>query len=193
MEQNLSRSLLVLAVVMGLPIAAAAQDKEAVVHQLAVVDVDEIERRAAAAQNIRRQINEYRETLQAEFRKKDAQLRTANQKLVRQRTILSPEAFADERRKFEAQVVDTQRNVQVQRQALDKAMKVALKSVEVVLDEVIREVVKANGITLLLRREALVYSVESLDITGVLLTELDTRLPSVEVPKPGIEATQSGN
>jgi Skp family chaperone for outer membrane proteins len=193
MEQYLSRSLLVLAVVMGLPIAAAAQEKEAAVHQLAVVDVDEIERRAAATQDIRRQISEYRETLQAEFREKDAQLRTASQELVRQRTILSPEAFADERRKFEAQVVDTQRNVQVQRQALDKAMKVALKSVEVVLDEVIREVVKANGITLLLRREALAFSVESLDITGTLLAELDIRLPRVEVPKPGIEATQSGN
>jgi Skp family chaperone for outer membrane proteins len=178
---------------MGLPIAAAAQEKEAAVHQLAVVDVDEIERRAAATQDIRRQISEYRETLQAEFREKDAQLRTASQELVRQRTILSPEAFADERRKFEAQVVDTQRNVQVQRQALDKAMKVALKSVEVVLDEVIREVVKANGITLLLRREALAFSVESLDITGTLLAELDIRLPRVEVPKPGIEATQSGN
>jgi Skp family chaperone for outer membrane proteins len=193
MGQYLLRSLLALVVVVGLPVAAAAQDRGIVSLQLAVVDIEEIERRAAAAKDIRRQINEYRETLQAEFREKDEQLRTANQELVRQRAILSPESFAEERRKFEARVVDTQREVQIQRQALDNAMKKALKSVEAVLDEVTREVMSETGVTLLLRRQALVYSVESLDITGLLLTKLDERLPSVEVPKPGIEATQSGN
>ncbi len=193
MGQYLLRSLLALVVVVGLPVAAAAQDRGIVSLQLAVVDIEEIERRAAAAKDIRRQINEYRETLQAEFREKDEQLRTANQELVRQRAILSPESFAEERRKFEARVVDTQREVQIQRQALDNAMKKALKSVEAVLDEVTREVMSETGVTLLLRRQALVYPVESLDITGLLLTKLDERLPSVEVPKPGIEATQSGN
>lgn len=193
MGQYLLRSLLALVVVVGLPVAAAAQDRGIVSLQLAVVDIEEIERRAAAAKDVRRQINEYRETLQAEFREKDEQLRTANQELVRQRAILSPESFAEERRKFEARVVDTQREVQIQRQALDNAMKKALKSVEVVLDEITREVMSETGVTLLLRRQALVYSVESLDITGLLLTKLDERLPSVEVPKPGIEATQSGN
>ncbi len=193
MGHCLPRSFLALTVILGVPIAAAAQDRDIVNHQLAVVDVEEIQRTAAAAQDIRRQIKEYRETLQAEFRERDAALRTANQELARQRTILSPEAFAGERKKFEAQLVATQREVQLQRQALDKAMKESLKSVEVVLHEVIRDVLAETGITLLLRSQALVYSVDSLDITKLVLATLDERLPSIEIPKPVVEATQSGN
>ena len=193
MGHCLPRSFLALAVIVGIPIAAAAQVPDIVNHQLAVVDVEEIQRTAAAAQDIRRQINEYRETLQAEFRERDAALRTTNQELARQRTILSPEAFAGERKKFEARLVATQREVQLQRQALDKAMKESLKSVEVVLHEVIRDVLAETGITLLLRSQALVYSAESLDITELVLAKLDERLPSIEVPKPVVEATQSGN
>lgn len=193
MGHRLLRSFLALAVVVGLPIAAAAQDGEPINHQLAVLDIEEIKRAAAAAQDVRKQMSEYRETLQAEFREKDAALRAANQELARQRTILSPEAFAGERRKFEARLVDTQRQLQLQRKALDKAMNEALGSVEVVLNKVIHDVLAETGITLLLRSQALIYSVESLDITKIVLAKLDERLPSVVVPNPAVEATESGN
>jgi len=39
----------------------------------------------------------------------------------------------------------------------------------------------------------LIYSVESLDITEIVLAKLDERLPSVVVPNPAVEATESGN
>ena len=77
-----------------------------------VLDIGVIRRDAASVKSIREQIITYQNKLQGELQKEQDALRTAQQELAKKQTLLAPEAFADERRKFEQRVVNVQQMVQ---------------------------------------------------------------------------------
>ena len=161
---------------------AQAQDKnEGAAFRVAVVDMEKVMAAAKAPQSIRSQINEKRKLFQAEIQKEEKDLREGNQELARQRTIMSPEAFKEERRKFEERFVAAQRKMQERKMTLDRARAAAMDKVSDALKQVITKIVKDNGITLLLRREQTVFTDKRLEVTQFVVTELDKLLPSVKV------------
>ena len=153
--------------------------------KLAVIDIDEIRREAAAVKDIRRQIQVLDQSVHAKIQKEDQDLRAAQEELVRQRTILAPEAFDAERSKFEQRVAEFQRSVQLRKQALDKTLNDAMGQVQQGLNEVVVEVAKDFNFTLLLRKDQTVLVAKPLEVTDEVLKRLDKRLPSVKVAAPG--------
>ncbi|MDH3917889.1 MAG: OmpH family outer membrane protein, partial [Rhodospirillales bacterium] len=75
---------------------------------IAVIDTQGIYRESEAVMGLQKRIDAQRSTYQEELRKKEESLRTADQELARQRTILSAEAFAQKRRELEEQVATLQ-------------------------------------------------------------------------------------
>ena len=67
----------------------------------AVIDYQRILRDAAAARSIRDQIEARRKTYQEEISKEEQRLHAADKEFAKQRSVLSPEAFAEKRREFE--------------------------------------------------------------------------------------------
>jgi len=168
--------------------SANAQEKEEpLVFRVAVVDMTEVMRSAKAPQSIQNQINEKRKVFQAEIQKEENELREGNQELARQRTIMSPEAFKEERRKFEERFVAAQRKMQERKLTLDRARAAAMEKVGEALKTVITKIVKDNGITLLLRKEQTVFSDKRLTVTEHVVAELDKLLPNVTVFTKGAE------
>jgi len=159
----------------------AQEQSEQATFRVAVVDMNEIMATAKAPQSIRAQISEKRKVFQAEIQKEEKELREGNQELARQRTIMSPEAFKEERRKFEERFVSAQSKMQERKLTLDRARAVAMEKVGDALKTVITKIVKEHGITLLLRKEQTVYSDKRLVITDFVVTELDKLLPNVKV------------
>ena len=105
--------------------------------------------------------------------------------MARQRTLLAPDAFAAERRKFEQRVVDYQRRAQTRKRALDKVRADAMLKVENAIKTVVTAVAKKERIMVILRSEQTVFWAPPLDITTVVLAGLNKRLPSVKVAVPG--------
>ena len=165
-----------------LPTHAKAQEgNKGQAFRVAVVDMATVMAKAKAPQSIRAQINEKRKAFQVEIQKEEKELRDGNQELARQRTIMSPEAFKEERRKFEERFVAAQRKMQERRLTLDRARAAAMDKVGEALKTVITKIVKENGITLLLRKEQTVFSDKRLVITEFIVKELDKTLPNVKV------------
>ena len=153
--------------------------------KIAVLDVNSIRRDAASVKSIRQQITNFRNQFQSEIQKEQDAIRTANQELAKKRSLLAPEAFADERQKFEQRVVDAQRLVQQRRGELDAAQNKAMLQVERALNEIVATVANQQGYSLVLRRAQTVVVDVNLDITKAVLAELDKNLPTVTVAKPG--------
>lgn len=152
--------------------------------KLAVVDIEAIRLDAAALKDARQQIAKYQQAFQAEIQKEEAALRTANQELARQRSILSPEAFNEERRKFEQRLVEVQRKVQLRKRQLDELqLGVARKMNEVVAD-VLGEIAVEQGYSIILRLDQSVFAAEPYLITKQVLDRLNKKLPSIKVPEP---------
>ncbi len=152
---------------------------------VAVLDVQAILRNAKAVKSIREQITKFGSNFEEEIEKERAEIRKANQELARQRTILSPDIFAEKRRKFEKRVVEVQRLVQKRQRELDKSRNTAMGVVNKTYTEIVSKVANENNLAVIVRKAQTAYSVKALDITSEILTRLDEKLPTVKVSVPG--------
>ena len=152
---------------------------------VAVLDVQAILRNAKAVKSIRKQITKFGSKFEEEIEKERAEIRKANQELARQRTILSPDIFAEKRRKFEKRVVEVQRLVQKRQRELDKSRNTAMGVVNKTYTEIVSKVANENNLAVIVRKAQTAYSVKALDITSEILTRLDEKLPTVKVSVPG--------
>lgn len=152
---------------------------------VAVLDVQRILIDALAVKNIREQITKYGTSFEEEIEKERKEIRTANQELARQRTILSPEAFAEKRRKFEQRVVEVQRLVQQRQRELDISRNEAMIVVNKAYTGIVSKIANERNLAVILRKNQTAYAVTSLDITKEVLSRLDKKMPTVKISKPG--------
>ncbi len=169
---------------------AAAQQPEAdkdviTLLNMAVIDTEVIRGNSRAFKDIRAQIAKYRKAIRADIQKEEEELRGANEELARKRSILAPETFAEERRRFEERLVQVQRTVQKRKKDLERVAVEAVKKVEAVLNKIITEVANEESLGLILRKNQTVLVAKELDITPGVLKRLDTALPSLKVSDPG--------
>ena len=183
--RNLAASL-TLAIVIALtqvnPVSAQAPGVATPVFT--VLDIGKIRRDAASVKSIREQIINSQNKIQGEIQKEQEALRTAQQELAKKQTLLTPEAFAEERRKFEERVVGVQQMVQQRRRSLEEAQTKAMLQVERSLNEIVASMAEKNGYDVIMRLSQIVYVKTQLDITGDVLKELDQKLPTVKVDLP---------
>jgi outer membrane protein len=164
---------------------AQSQNAEDFLATVAVLDLVVVRREALAIKDVHSQISGFQKTFGASVQKEEEALKVANQELAKKRSILAPEAFAEERRNFEQKVVAVQRSVQERKRALDKVRADALLKIDAVLNNIVKDIATANNINLVLRRELLILSSRAMDITGQALEKLNAQLPKVKVEKPG--------
>lgn len=176
---------LAMSIVAGAP--ADAQEK-AVRVKIAVIDIDAILRNATAAKSIRKQIGVHRSQLMERAKKENEFLRQADQELARKKTLLSPEAFAQERSKFERRFVALQRLVQVGTTEIDKSLNEARNKIKKALQKVITDISNEQEFTLILRADQVVSVADALNLSQIALQRLDSELPDVKITPPSIPA-----
>ena len=133
---------------------------------VAVVDVQFILQEAAASKSIQKQLEAQRETYQSEISKQEDRLRAVEQEMNRQRSILSPDDFAQKRREFEQQVADVQRTVQARKRVLDQAFNKSMTKVRDAVLQTVTEVAGEQKATLVLAKQQVVLAEKSLDLTS---------------------------
>lgn len=147
----------------------------------AVIDYQRILRDAAAARSIRAQIESRRHAYQEEISKEERRLHEADKAFAKQRSVLTPEAFAEKRRAFEEDVAAVQRMVQERRRALDRVAAAALNKVETALIEIVTGIAEERGFNLVLPSSQVLFFARKIDLTEEVLAKLDARLPKVVV------------
>ncbi|MFV3129169.1 OmpH family outer membrane protein [Niveispirillum sp. KHB5.9] len=153
--------------------------------QVAVVDIPTILQQATSMRTIQQQLDVQKEQLQRDVAQQQEALRGAEQELARLRQTVSVEEFDRKRTEFETQVSATGRALQERTRRLDIAFNQARNSVINTLDQVIAEVAKETGATLVISRQFIVYQAGGAgDITAEVLERLNSRLPQVPVTVP---------
>jgi len=169
----------------GASAQSQAQPRERLVTPIIVVlDVGLIRREASSVKAIREQIVKFQNDLQEEIQKEQEALRTAQTELSKKQTLLAPEAFADECRKFEKRVVGVQQLVQSRRRALEESQNNAMLKVEETLNAIVIEFARTKGYAMVVRRAQVVLVDDALNITADVLKELNARMPTVKVEAP---------
>lgn len=177
----LGGAALALTLLTGAVTDARAEAKSAVI---AVIDVQQIMAESSAAVSIQKQLDSQREVYQKEISSLEDKLRSGEQELGRQRTVLSQDAFEQKRKDFEKHVGDFQRNVQNRRRQLDQALVESTNTVRTNLIQIVADVAKEEGATVVLNKNAVVIVEKSLDLTAVVMERLNKKLPQVAVTIP---------
>ncbi len=151
---------------------------------IAVINLQRINREAKIFDSIRSQIDAYRQDFQAVIQAEEDELRKADRELARQRTILAPEAYAAERQKFEKRIVDFQRRGQKRKQDLDGARTRALVDANNIVRQVVADVATEYKVNLILRSDLVAYYVKAMDMTDEVLQKLNATASTVKVPQP---------
>jgi Skp family chaperone for outer membrane proteins len=151
---------------------------------VAVIDVLRLQRESAASKSIKAQIEKQYAVHQQEITKQENELRSAEQELNRQRTLVSPEAFAERRRQFEQKVANLQRDVQNRKREMDKSQVAAQRIVEQSLSGIVEQLVTERKLTLVLGKNQTIYAAPEFEITDEVIKRLNAKLPSVKVPPP---------
>ncbi len=160
--------------------------------KIGVIDIEQIRRDSTAVKDARNQIATYHNTIQTEIQKEETALREANQELARQRTVLAPDAFNEERRKFETRLVEVQRKVQERRQELDDIQNDVMRRMNEAMAEVVVEIAQEQGFGLILRLDQSVFAAQPLLITQVVLDRLNKKLPSIKIAEPASLKSKAG-
>ena len=141
------RTLLTLALLAGStawPLGPAVAQDTLPPAVAAVIDYQRILRDARAARAIRDQVEARRKLYQDEIAKEEQRLHEADKELARQRSVLSADAFADQRSEFESDVAGVQRMAQERRRQLDQAAAAALSEVRTAMIQVVGELAETS-------------------------------------------------
>ena len=152
--------------------------------RFAIIDVQQVLRESEAVISLNREIEKLRTAYQGELREKEDSLRSADQELSRQRTVLSDEAFAQKRQALESQVSTLQREVQGRKRALDRSFSTGLAQVQAELAKVAKGIAEERGLDLIFSKATVVIVKPEFEITAEASKRLNQRLPSVSIQMP---------
>lgn len=172
------RQLLCAVVVMA-STGAAALAADARDVRLGVVDLVTVRREAEGAKTIANQLQTFVVDYQTDIEKEEAELRVAQEELNAKKATLSAEAYSEERQKWEQAVAEAQRRFLRRRQMMDQARAQAWQRLNGALDKVIHDIAAERGLTVVVRRDQIVYIAPGFEITEEVLARLNQALPSV--------------
>lgn len=181
---TLSIRSIVIAVAFVISVAGSTEAGAQAVPEsrIAIVDFQLIQKNSTAMVDIQSQIEQRRKLYQDEITQQEKSIRADEQELIRQRSVLSAEAFALKRREFEAKLARVQRVVRDRKQELDQTFEFGMNQVQLVINDIISELSVEKNFNLVLSRQQVVFKDEALSISEDIIRILNERLPLVKVP-----------
>ena len=168
----------------AVPAAAAVRPLPPRGTYLVFIDQAEIEQNATAFRGLLAQRDKMANALQADINKMEKDLRTADEELNKQRTVLSPDAYTQKRRELDNRFSSAQQNVQNRKRNIDQTVGDAYNKVMRQVFEIVSELVKENDYKVVLERKVVVVAESSLDISPEVIVRLNKKMPSVTVAAP---------
>ena len=163
---------------------AAPRAQELAPPVLAIIDVQKVLRESTAVSALSREIEEQKVQYQEELREQERALRDADQELARQRSILSPEAYAKKRGELEQRVATLQREARNRKRGLDKVFTQGMTKVQAELARVAKEIAEERGLDLILSKATVVLVKPKFELTQEAVRRLNDRLPDLPAAQP---------
>jgi Skp family chaperone for outer membrane proteins len=147
-----------------------------------VVDLKVILQSSKAGASIKQQMNKKQDEYKKDLESQQKKLSDAKDALARDRSVLSPDAYAEKRKAFENDLGKLQTNMRGKKNSLDKAFSTAMETLQTQTMTVISGIAKEKNYTLVLPRSSVLVMTDSnMDITQDVLSALDEKLTSIDL------------
>ncbi|MHA1151651.1 MAG: OmpH family outer membrane protein [Alphaproteobacteria bacterium] len=173
-----------LVLVLWTAVQTAPRAQELAPPVLAVIDVQKVRRDSTAVKALSKRIAEQKAQYQDQLREQERTLREADQELARQRSILSPEAYANKRGELEQRVGSMQREARNRKRGLDNVFAQGMARVQAELAAVAKEIAEERGLDLILSKAIVVLVKPKFELTQEAVRRLNARLPVLPATQP---------
>jgi Skp family chaperone for outer membrane proteins len=149
---------------------------------IAVVDVNRVLAESSAGRSIQSQLEVESRKFRDQVTKLQDELKTAENELLRQRSVMSPEAVNEKGQELQRKRVEDEHIVQERQEALGKGQKDAIDVVGDNMKDIIQQLAVERHIGMVLSRNAVLSMADkNMDITDDVVQRLNTKLPTVTV------------
>jgi len=163
----------------GLPVQAQALPPAMV----GIVQMSVIVSQAKAYKQVRTEMDKRANAIKADAEAMEKDLAKQRDDLVRQKTLLSPEAFKQRQVEFQKKLMDLGKSFEVRQDKLRGASEKASQEIQVKLSEVSGAIAQERGLNLVITGNSVLFAIKGYDISDEVLKRLDEQLPKVAIPK----------
>lgn len=158
-----------------------AQDATKAAVSIAIIDINGVLEQSTAIKKIRAIIDEENKKFLASTDEEQQSLRSEELELEAQRDILSETEFNLRLKQFQDRVAVLQQKLQLQRREFDASLQQANEQLRKLLYQIIAEITKENGYTLVIQKQNIVLYDLSIDISDEALLRLNERTKDMTV------------
>ena len=158
-----------------------AQDTTKAALSIAIIDINGVLEQSTAIKKIRAIIDEENKKFLASTDEEQQSLRSEELELEAQRDILSETEFNLRLKQFQDRVAVLQQKLQRQRREFDASLQQANEQLRKLLYQIIAEITKKNGYTLVIQKQNIVLYDLSIDISDEALLRLNERTKDMTV------------
>jgi Skp family chaperone for outer membrane proteins len=158
-----------------------AQDTTKAAVSIAIIDINGVLEQSTAIKKIRAIIDEENKKFLASTDEEQQSLRSEELELEAQRDILSETEFNLRLKQFQDRVAVLQQKLQLQRREFDASLQQANEQLRKLLYQIIAEITKENGYTLVIQKQNIVLYDLSIDISDEALLRLNERTKDMTV------------
>lgn len=149
--------------------------------KIAIVDIRKVVGKSKAGTHIREQVEERRSDFVGFIKGKEEELRKKEQELLSKKDTLSKDEFLQQRKSFEAQLMEADKFAKQKNRALEEAYGKAMKKLQDEIFEIVQDIAEANDYTIVLRRQDVMLAAKSTEITDEVLSKLDKTLTKIDL------------
>ncbi|MFK7968510.1 MAG: OmpH family outer membrane protein [Rickettsiaceae bacterium] len=151
------------------------------IAKIAVVDIESVLENSLAITAIKKSINTLSQNIQDDISKQEKKLKIDEQKLLELQKTLSEEKFDSLVVKFNKDVSNTKKNMQLRKSALDQAYLEAIEEVHQKIIAIITELTKEHRLNMVLPSSQVLYVASELNVTFEVISKLNDSLNEVPI------------
>ena len=158
---------------------------------IALVDMQRVIVKSAAGRSIQAQLDTERRKIRDQLAKLEEELKSGDNELRRQRSVMSQEAFNEAAQSLQRKQADAQRVQQDRQEAFTKGQNDALNVVIDNMRDIVQQIAAERKVGLVLSKQVVISMTDkNMDITDDVIQRLNTKLPSVTVTVAALGAAQ---
>ncbi|MGV3278206.1 OmpH family outer membrane protein [Rickettsiales bacterium LUAb2] len=175
---------LIFTVIVGSNVVKADDNVVASSGNYAVINVMEIMNQSTAVNDIKKQVDIYKASLQKQAEVEQNKLKQNEQDLIKKQGDMAPKDFEKAKADFQNTVQNTQKSFYDKSASLDKVSSDALNVVQQKVGAILAKIAKDNKYDVVYQSNALAYYPNNKDVTKQVVSELNKSLTKVQVKKP---------
>ena len=148
---------------------------------IAVVDMQRIVGQSLAAVKVREYIENKKKEFGNELKNEEQELKTIQEDLASQRSIMPPDEFAELEGTFRKRVEALQQMVAERNQLLEEMLSKSVQIIQLEAIKIITEIGKEKGLALTLDTSTVVIAANSINISSSVIELLNINLPEVNM------------